>query len=198
MAINGRALTAVSVGILFVWSGIRGWSVLGTIGDVISGRKPNQAIAYPLELPANEMVGVAPPISGGGNAIAAIGLEYIGHEYRFGGAPGVRGDKPWDCSSFVNYVVGVRARMAIPGNAPGRYSGNTHGPPTGSWAVWTGMTTIKRSEVQAGDIILWLGHMGIAINNSQVVNALNPTKDTIVTDIDRGVGRGPLVRCGRL
>jgi cell wall-associated NlpC family hydrolase len=198
MAINGRALTAVSVGILFVWSGIRGWSVLGTIGDVISGRKPNQAIAYPLELPANEMVGVAPPISGGGNAIAAIGLEYIGHPYKFGGAPGVRGDKPWDCSSFVNYVVGVRARMAIPGNAPGRYSGATHGPPTATWAVWAGMTTIKRSEVQAGDIVLWLGHMGIAINNSQVVNALNPTKDTIVTDIDRGVGRGPLIRCGRL
>jgi cell wall-associated NlpC family hydrolase len=194
---NGRALAAVSIGVLFVWSGIKGWSVLGTIGDIVTGKKPNQLVSYPLTLGGSPDESSS-PLVGGATGVAAIGLQYIGHAYKFGGAPGRDGTKPWDCSSFVNYVVGVKARMAIPGNAPGRYTGTSHGPPTGSWAVWSGMRTIKRSEVQSGDIILWLGHMGIAINNSEVVNALNPKSGTKITNIDKGVGRGPLVRCGRL
>jgi cell wall-associated NlpC family hydrolase len=198
---NGRALAATSIGVLFVWSGIKGWSVLGTIGDVITGKKPSQTVAYPLQVAGKKLVqggdsGFGPATPSGG--IASIGMQYIGHAYRFGGAPGRNAQNPWDCSSFVNYVVGVKARMAIPGNPPGRYTGTTHGPPTAVWASWTGMDTIKRSEVQAGDIILWLGHMGIAINNAEVVNALNPRDKTKVTNINQGVGRGPLVRCGRL
>ena len=199
MPLNGRALAATSIGVLFVWSGIKGWSVLGTIGDIITGKKPRQTVTNPLQLAGKTTTvegvsGIGPAPSG----IAAIGLQYIGHPYQFGGAPGKNAQNPWDCSSFVNYVVGVKAGMAIPGNPPGRYDGTTHGPPTGVWAAWTAMDTIKRSQVQAGDIILWLGHMGIAINNAEVVNALNPKSKTRVTNINQGVGRGPLVRCGRL
>jgi cell wall-associated NlpC family hydrolase len=98
----------------------------------------------------------------------------------------------------VNFVVGVKAGMAIPGNSPGKYTGSTHGPPTGAWAVWSGMSTVKRADVQAGDILLWLGHMGIAIDNKQMISALNPRVGTKITVIDAGVGRGPLVRIGRL
>jgi len=174
--------------------------VLGTIGDAIKGQKPNQPVAYPLEIlpqtagiPATEGMGGAPS-----TGLAAIGLRYVGHPYKFGGAPGKNAQNPWDCSSFVNYIVSVKGGKAIPGNGPGKYTGTTHGPPTGAWAAWTGMDTIKRSEVQAGDILVWLGHMGMAINNKEMVHAANPRADTLRANIDTGSGRGPLVRIGRL
>lgn len=205
--LNGRALAVTGIGALLVWSGIKGWSVLGTIGDLVTGQQPNQSVAYPLSAGNQSAGAVGSPGSAGGvgviprgtNAdLAAIGLQYIGHAYKFGGAPGRNGENPWDCSSFVNYVVGVKAGRAIPGNKPGKYTGTTHGPPSATWAAWSGMKTIKRSEVEAGDIVVWLGHIGLAISNAQVVNALNPSSKTRISTIDAVKARGPIVRCGRL
>lgn len=204
--LNGRALTVTAIGLTFVWSGIKGWSILGTLGDAVTGVKPNQTVTNPLQL---GNAGSAAVIPGTGNSFAVIGgsansgiatiaMGYQGHAYRFGGAPGKNGANPWDCSSFVNYVVSVRAGRAIPGYGPGKYQGTTHGPPTGTWAIWSGMTSIKRGDVMAGDILLWAGHMGIAISNTQMISALNPSEKTKVSTIDKGVGRGPLVRMGRL
>jgi cell wall-associated NlpC family hydrolase len=197
MALNGRALTATGIGLLFVWSGIRGWSVLATLGDVLTGKKPSQPVSNPLQvIPVGSNGAVVD--AAGGTGIAAIALSYVGHAYRYGGAPGPDGSRPWDCSSFVNYVVGVKAGLAIPGNGPGKYTGSSHGPATGVWAVWTGMATVKRADVQAGDILLWLGHMGIATGHDTMISALNPRIGTKTQQIDSGVGRGPLVRIGRL
>src|ERR1700755_1370504 len=156
MALNGRALTAMGLESPLVWSGIKGWSVLATIGDVITGSKPNAPVSYPLSIGGNSASG-----TGSASGIAGIAQQYVGHAYLFGGAPGKDGSKPWDCSSFVNYVVGVKANLAIPGNGPGQYDGTTHGPTTGVWAIWTGMSSVKRADVQAGDIIVWGTHMGI-------------------------------------
>jgi len=204
--LNGRALAVTGIGLVFVWSGIKGWSVLGTLGDAVSGKKPSQAVTVPLQL---GNAGSAAPIPATGNSFAVIGggansnlatifMGYQGHAYHFGGAPGKDASKPWDCSSAVNYVVAVRGGRAIPGYGPGKYQGNSHGPPTGTWAVWSGMVTIPRSAVQAGDILVWLGHMGMAISNTQMISALNPKEGTKVGNINAGVGRGPLVRIGRL
>jgi cell wall-associated NlpC family hydrolase len=200
MPLNGRALFSTGVGVLFVWSGIRGWSVLGTLGDVLVGKKPSQPVLNPLQIAAQNGGGsnVSGVSIGNASGIAGIAMQYVGHAYHFGGAPGRDGSKAWDCSSFVNYVVGVKAGMAIPGNSPGKYTGTVHGPATGVWAAWTGMDTVKRADIQAGDILLWFGHMGIAISNTSVVSALNSRVGTKVTEIDKGVGRGPLVRIGRL
>lgn len=197
MALNGRALTAIGIGTVFVWSGIKGWSILGTLGDVVTGKKPNESVSYPITT-GSTTTSSGTVSTGNATGIAAIALEYQGHAYHFGGAPGPDGTHPWDCSSFVNYVVGVKAKMAIPGNAPGQYTGSSHGPATGIWAAWTGMSTVKRADVQSGDILLWLGHMGIALDNTRLISALNPRVGTKITNIDSGVGRGPLVRIGRL
>ena len=197
MVYNGRALAATGIGVLFIWSGIKGWSVLATIGDVISGKKPDQPVANSLQIAGNSSAAT----QGLGDApggIAGIALQYVGHAYHYGGPPGKDGTKPWDCSSYVNYVVAVKAGMAIPGNVPGKYTGTSHGPATGVWAAWTGMGTVKRSEVQAGDILLWLGHMGIATGHNTMVSALNAKLGTRTQNIDSGVGRGPLLRIGRL
>lgn len=194
--INGKAFVAVAAGILFVWSGIKGWSILGVLGDVITGTKPSgSGPTYPIGSTETGGSGGNPGAASG--SIAATALEYDGHAYHFGGAPGTDGKSPWDCSSMVNYVVGVRHGLAIPGNGPGKYTGSSHGPPTGTWGVWPGLSRVSRAEVQAGDIIVWVGHMGIAISNSDYMSALNPRTTTKVRPIDGGHS-GPLMIYGRL
>lgn len=198
--LNGRAAFITGTGVLFVWSGIRGWSVLGTIGDAITGTRPNQPVTNPLSIAGNTPTGGANYNNGvsNGGGIVGIAMQYVGHAYLFGGAPGKDGSKPWDCSSFVNYVVAVKAGQAIPGNSPGKYNGTSHGPTTGIWAIWTGMDSVKRANVQAGDIIVWGGHMGIATSNSQYISAHSPAERTTVTNIPTSGGLGPIVRIGRL
>jgi hypothetical protein len=56
---------------------------------------------------------------------------------------------------------------------------------------------VSRENVQAGDIIVWVGHMGIAISNTHYMSALNPKTTTKVRPIDGG-GNGPLMIYGRL
>jgi len=193
--LNGRALSAIAIGSVFVWSGIKGWSVLGTVRDIIGGTKPNQEEINAITSGRRSGGGSfgAAPASG----LAGIALQYLGHAYRFGGAPGKDGSKPWDCSSMVNWLVSTKLGKAIPGYGPGVYDGSSHGPPTGSWGVWPGMTHVKRGDVQSGDIIVWVGHMGIATDNGNMVSALNPTITTKVTPID-GHGNGPIMCYGRL
>lgn len=194
-------MAAVSVGILFVWSGIKGWSILGTLGDLITGVKPHQQTPTPLTDPnaasGGGASGTVPGSGVGVGSLANIATLYAGHAYLYGGAPGVDGSKPWDCSSFVNFVVGVKRGQPIPGYGAGKYDGSSHGPSTAQWAVWSGLQNITRQEVTAGDIILWVGHMGIAIGNTQMISALNPSEGTKVTAIE-GTGPGPIIRTGRL
>jgi hypothetical protein len=64
------------------------------------------------------------------------------------------------------------------------------------WAAWSGIDRGDRAGVQAGDIIIWLGHMGIAVDNTHMISALNPKDKTMVTVID-DFGSKPLV-FGRL
>jgi cell wall-associated NlpC family hydrolase len=122
-------------------------------------------------------------------------LTYKGHAYAYGGAPGKNGTDPWDCSSMYNWVIGHDFNHAIPGAS--NYDGSSHGPPTGSWGIWPGLQHIQSNEVQAGDLIVWVGHMGMAISNTQMISALNSNLGTLVTPI-AGYGNGPLLCYGRL
>ena len=186
--LNGKAAFAICVGMVLVWSGVKGWSVFGTIGDLVKGQKPSQANTLPLSS------GSSGSVAGSGGTFAEEALQYQGHAYLFGGAPGGDGSKPWDCSSFVNYVIGVRFGQSIPGYGAGKYDGSSHGPATGQWAIWNGLSTISRDQVAVNDILVWAGHMGIAISAQQYVSALNPTDKTAIRSID---GQGRPLRCGR-
>jgi cell wall-associated NlpC family hydrolase len=199
MTINGRALTITGIGLTFVWSGIKGWSILGTIGDVLTGVPPSGQVENPVAS-LTTVPGATPGAvdSGSATGLAAIFMQYQGHPYLYGGAPGVDASRPWDCSSACNWIISVKGGKAIPGYGPGKYQGASHGPPTGSWAIWPGMQSVSRAQVQSGDIIVWAGHMGMAINNTQFISALNPKLTTKVGSIDGGVGRGPIIRIGRL
>lgn len=204
MAVNGSALAAIGIGSIFVWSGIKGWSVMGTVADLVTGKEPTQTNANPLIDPnyvapipgdsGNLNPNVNPGVFQGG--IAGIATQYQGHPYAFGGAPGKDGQRPWDCSSFVNFVIGLRLGGSIPGYSAGQYDGISHGPPTGLWAVWPGLTRINAGDVQAGDIIVWATHMGIAISNTQMISALNEREGTKIGNIS-GSAPGPILTYGR-
>lgn len=200
MAANGKAAAAIGIGGLLVWSGIKGWSLLATLGQIITGTKPSGTEVNPLTGGGTDATGTAastlPGGSQGGGTIASTAQQYVGHAYRYGGAPGTDGSQPWDCSSFVNWIFSVKFGLQIPGYGAGKYDGTSHGPPTGSWGVWTGLTHVSRASVQAGDLIVWTGHMGIAVDNQHMVSALNPTDTTKVTPIE-GYGNGPILCYGR-
>src|SRR5260370_16095299 len=193
MPINGIALTSIATGSLLIWSGIKGWSLLATAGQVISGKAPSGTDVNPLSVPggSNNLQGFTV------SNLANDALTYQGHVYKYGGAPGKDGKSPWDCSSFINWVVGHDGHRAIPGINAGQYDGSSHGPPTGAWGVWPGLQHIKQSDLQPGDLIVWTGHMGMAVSSTMMVSALNSQKGTLQTPI-AGYGNGPLLAYGRL
>ncbi len=118
----------------------------------------------------------------GTNAIAAAAQKYVGEGYVWGGNAAQPGQ--WDCSSFVSYVLGHDLGLSLPGGHwgdPG-FPPNSHGPTTGSYLLYGG--PIDRGAVQAGDLVVWSSHIGIAISNSQIISARDPQEGTGVSGID--------------
>ena len=191
-------------GAIILWSGIKGKSWTDVLRQVISGQNP-VSLANINSIPNVSFTSTGNPNATGetpgavtgsinGTAIANDALKYQGHPYLYGGAPGAGGTQPWDCSSFVNWVLNHDMISPIPGFSGRQWNPATHGPATGSYLVWTGGHTISRANVEAGDLLVWSSHMGIAINNSQMISALNPSITTEVTGIENGGPGGPPIR----
>ena len=186
MAINGVATASVAIGSVLLWSGIKGWNLSRTIGEIITGQVPKGSDVNILTAPDNSSGSAVGFTSSG---IANDALRYQGHDYLYGGAPGKSGQNPWDCSSFCNWVIGHDSGRAIPGYGPGQYDGSVHGPPTGSWIAW--MTHISQNQAQAGDLVVSATHMGIVIGPNQMISALNTSLKTRITPI-AGYFTGPV------
>src|SRR5258707_2489549 len=196
MALKGisvPALAAAGGGALVIWSGLKGASVMGGFRSLLGGQQPSGQNVNQIQGTVQNFTGSFMGVPGAtGSIIADDALRYKGRAYKWAGASPVTG---WDCSGFVNYVVGHDDQHAIPGSRTGKFSG--HGPPTMVWAVWNGCQTIPRNQLSPGDLGIWpANHMGIAVSNSQMISALNPSLGTQVTGID-GTSGGPLV-CRRL
>lgn len=191
--IDGIALGAVAAGSLFLYAGLTGRNIPQSLQALIQGQSPASVPAgrSPFGTGGSTSAGNVSGGSASGQALAVDALAYQGHCYVLGGAPGRDGKGCWDCSSAVNWWVGHDMGMAIPGGKG--YDGTSHGPNSFTWALWGGLRRVKRSEIQAGDILIWTsgeGHIGIAISNMQMVSALNPqlgTAVTAITDTARGV-----------
>lgn len=57
-SVNPIAVGAVGAGLIFLWSGLKGASVLATVQDLIQGKKPAGTNMYPIGTPAD--AGTAP------------------------------------------------------------------------------------------------------------------------------------------
>ena len=93
-----------------------------------------------------------------GTRIATAAQKYTGVPYKWGGAS----PKGWDCSGFVTYVLHHDCGLNLPSNAH---------TTSGGFLVWKGATTIPRTQCDAGDLLCWPGHVGIALDNKQMINA---------------------------
>lgn len=177
---------AAAAGGILVWSGIKGASLSASLKSLISGQAPSGANVNPVGTPVAGGSGAAGGTAAGAGGIAGDALKYEGHAYQFGGAPGLDGSHPWDCSSFANWVVGHDAGMAIPGFAAGKYTGASHGPSTVSWLAWSGCKTIGHdgNQAQAGDLAVWQTHMGICTGPNQMISARSPASGTKPSSID--------------
>jgi cell wall-associated NlpC family hydrolase len=195
MPINGPALGALGIGSLFLYSAIRGKSILASAQAIITGQSPQtvkQANPIVQNTPAstdNNFGGGTIPAGG----IAAAALKYQGHGYLYGGAPGPNGLGDWDCSSFCNWVIGHDMKMSIPGAPNGTYNPFNHGPATLSWITWGTAVSHNAKDAVAGNICVWETHMGIALGNGKMISALNPRLGTMVTTIAGGAPPGELL-----
>jgi cell wall-associated NlpC family hydrolase len=190
MPVNGPALTALAVGPILLYAGVTGRSPIGAIQTLITGKSPASApIVNPITGTA-----VAAPYAGNvsANAIAQDAMQYQGHAYLYGGAPGIDGSHPWDCSSFVSWVLGHDFGLALPGHSQRGYNGTEHGPTTLGYLVWGGATTIPFSRAQAGDLAVWQTHAGIFISPTEMISALNPQLGTQVTGV-KGIVPGEVL-----
>jgi cell wall-associated NlpC family hydrolase len=203
LPINGVAVASVSVGALLIWSGVKGWNLTATAGEIITGKVPSGSDVNPLVNASGGSSGT----SATGSALLSDFQKYNGHAYVYGGAPGKNGTNGWDCSSSINWVVGHDSGLAIPGYAAGTYDGSVHGPPTGSWGIWPGLQHISPANAQPGDIIVWTGHMAMFVSgdlqsalngapgSAQMFSALDSAEGTKQSTIE---GNGPLMCVGRL
>lgn len=127
-----------------------------------------------------------------GSAIADAALKYKGQGYVWGGPADTPGD--WDCSSFVNYVLGHDLGMTLPGGGKygdAGYPPHSHGPTTLQYLMWG--TPLNQSQVQAGDLIVSTEHMGIAISPTQMISAQDQQLGTGIGDFPAGFPGGPPV-----
>jgi len=108
-----------------------------------------------------------------------------------GGNPG-----GWDCSGFVNWVLGHQLGLVLPGGIRG-FDGSTHGPVVGDYVTWGGAVTVPAPPA-AGDLCIWTGgdfggHIGFALGPRTMISALDPAAGTAVTPIAGEGPPGPLI-----
>lgn len=199
MAVNGTAIAALGAGAILLMSSLHGWKISGTIQDLLTGVNPNtQANANPIDAGMTYEAAMNAGEGAAGNAsnVVNYALQYRGGKYGWGqsGPPGT----PVDCSGLVNYAVGKQFGLPIPGYANGNYSG--HGPVTQQWYVWNGAATVPSNQMQAGDLVCFLTHMGIAINGVSMISALDTAQGVQVTSVAAGTpaGEGALMKIRRM
>jgi cell wall-associated NlpC family hydrolase len=186
--ISGIALGEIAVGLVLAWSGIENVSITSVIGSFLSGQEPTPGPAVTYATAASDSTPGSDGTTGTpgttSSAIANDALKYNGAGYVYGGAP-ANGIGDWDCSSFVNWVIGHDLGGAIPGYSAGTYTGTSHGPTTGTWLLWGGCTTISSNaaDAVAGDLCVWQTHMGVAIGSGQMISAQDEALGTGIANI---------------
>jgi cell wall-associated NlpC family hydrolase len=201
MPVTAGKLAVGSLGVLFLWSGVRGASLTGSLRDLVNGNAPSTAGAFPIIGTPADVANAAGTGDTEGNApeslaqdsISDRALGYVGTPYVWGGANAPHGA---DCSGLVNDIIGRDLHHAIPGYPSGKFSG--HGPVTGQWFTWSGCTTVSLASAIPGDIVVWLSHMGIYVGGGDMVSALNPSKGTLRTTVSGVAPPGEPMRVRRL
>lgn len=178
--LSALALAEIAAGVILAWSGIENASISVVLGSLIRGQAPTPGTGSETisTVSASDPGGPGAPVGSppaSTSAIAAAAAKYNGHSYLYGGHPGPSGTGPWDCSSFVSWVLGHDLGMSIPGGSWAKVTdnGNVHGPTTVSYLSWSGAQTIGHSASVArpGDLLVWQTHIGICTSSNEMISA---------------------------
>jgi hypothetical protein len=138
--VNAVALGAVAAGLVFIWSGIKGNSIVKTFQSLIMGQKPSDANVYPISTPQGGSGGETAP-DGGTDAVGgtpeqnkAIGKQLAA---AYGWDSGAQWDalvKLWNRESGWNNKARNPSSGAygIPQALPASKMGAAANPPTSS------------------------------------------------------------------
>lgn len=113
-----------------------------------------------------------------GASIVSIAVSHKGAPYRFGGYL----PSGWDCSGFVNYVLGLHLGMTLPFGW--KWTGHSHGPIASEYKAWTGATTVLTPDL--GDLCCWRTHIGFYIGNGQMFSAFGKNYGTLAKPVTSG------------
>ncbi|MBR3162681.1 MAG: C40 family peptidase [Clostridia bacterium] len=91
-----------------------------------------------------------------GNDVVAFAKQYLGYKYVSGGSSPSTG---FDCSGFTSYVY-KNFGVSLSRTSSGQRSNGV---------------AVDKSNLQAGDIVCFTGHVGLYIGNNQFIHASNPT-----------------------
>lgn len=177
---SGTAVAVLTVGGLFVYFGINNIPFLEGLREFLRGEPPKPRPVTPAPLPPelNPLVSAivrgglgstagngttgggtaTDSIPGGSSAIVNAAKKYLGVPYVWGG----HSAKGMDCSGFVTVVLKDVGVTGLPSM--------TH-TVTGQFLVWSGAQTVSRAQCQAGDLVCWTGHIGIAVDNASMIHA---------------------------
>lgn len=164
--VSGTAVALAAAGALLLYDGIHGVSIPAALRSLVT------AGTLPAPPPA-AAGGSAGAVGTGANAsIAQYALQFNGRvPYKWGGAD----PTGWDCSGFATYVLVHTGHTNLPSN---------YHTVCMQFYGWSG--AVKVSTPEAGDLVVWPTHMGIAINSTQMISALNPSRGTVVTTFSDG------------
>lgn len=153
--VSGAAVAMMAVGGVAVWSGLNNVPILDALRSLAKGQAPtpNRKPAFQTLTAASASSSSGAGGNPSGNAILDEAAKWKGTKYVYGGCHGCTPCKPGqgvDCSSYVSWVM----------KAVGCYKGKCSMVAGSSMLAWG--KKINESEVQPGDVVLWVGaHCGI-------------------------------------
>jgi cell wall-associated NlpC family hydrolase len=155
--ISGRAVGLAAAGGLFVYAGLRGESPLESLRGILTGSPAPVPSGTPvsLSLPSDTASRTGVPASAVAGRAADIALQQVGKPYRWSAS----GPNAFDCSGLVSYAFNHAGASGF-----GRMT-------TPAIAISAKFRKISRGDVQKGDLLWKLGHVAIAISNTQLVEA---------------------------
>jgi len=183
--IPGLGVVLAAAGAYLIYAGVKNVPFVDGLRGLLKGSLPTGTPTEPTQLPdwlnplagGDSSTGNGGAAAGGGTAlglkVAMYAKQYQGVPYRWGGNT----PAGWDCSGFVTWCLvhnGV-------GNLP------SSRPTAAQYLVWKGATTIPRDQAAAGDLCCWGGHIGIAVSNTDMINAPTAGIPTRIQKIYGGV-----------
>ena len=100
---------------------------------------------------------------GSGSAVVAYAKQFLGCKYVYGGMS----PSGFDCSGFTSYVY-KHFGYSLNRTSSGQRSNGV---------------AVSKSDLQAGDILCFNGHVGLYIGGGSFIHAANPSKGVIISSL---------------